>query len=91
MTFRRHLADSEGLILLGGSETRVGSAIHMFFVFFPIAVVWLDREGRVIDRCLAKPFRPFYAPRRPARDIIEGHPEILDSVHDGDRLCLRSD
>ncbi len=41
----------------------------MLFVFFPIAAIWLDRTGRVVDAVLARPFRPFYAPRaRP------GHP-----------------
>jgi uncharacterized membrane protein (UPF0127 family) len=86
LTFRRHLPPDEALLLVGGRENRVDAAIHMFFVFFPIAAVWLDGEGRVVDACLARPFRPMYVPRRAARDVLEGPPELLDAVAIGDRL-----
>jgi uncharacterized membrane protein (UPF0127 family) len=86
LTFRRDLPPDEGLLLAGRRENRVDTAIHMFFVFFPISVVWLDREGRVVDTRLARPFRPIYVPVRPARDILEGPPELLDRVSVGDRL-----
>jgi uncharacterized membrane protein (UPF0127 family) len=65
------------------------TAIHMLFVFFPIAAIWLDRTGRVVDVVLARPFRPFYAPRAPARDILEGPPELLAEVSVGDLLEFR--
>jgi uncharacterized membrane protein (UPF0127 family) len=58
----------------------------MFFVFFPIAVVWLDNQGCVVDAQLARPFRPFYAPQAPAKDILEGPPALIESVHVGERL-----
>jgi uncharacterized membrane protein (UPF0127 family) len=58
----------------------------MLFVFFPIAVVWLDRAGRVVDTQLARPFRPFYTPQGPAKDILEGPPSLLESARVGDRL-----
>ncbi|HDD24203.1 MAG TPA: DUF192 domain-containing protein [Chloroflexi bacterium] len=86
LTFRRQLEASEGLWLIGQRESRMDTAIHMFFVFFPIAVVWLDRSGQVVDTCLALPFRPLYVPARPARDVLEGPPELLDQVWVGDRL-----
>lgn len=88
LTFRRRLGKDEGLLLVGGRESRADSAIHMFFVFFPIAALWLDRNGRVVDARLARPFRPFYAPRAPARDVLEGPPEILERVRIGDRLLF---
>ncbi len=31
----------------------------MFFVGFPIAAVWLDARGVVVDAKLAKPWRPY--------------------------------
>ena len=86
LTFRRRLGDDEGLLLVGPRESRVDAAIHMFFVFFPIAVVWLDGAGRVVDTQLARPFRPFYAPQAPAKDILEGPPSLMESVQVGDRL-----
>ncbi len=86
LTFRRHLGDDEGLLLVGRRESRADVAIHMFFVFFPIAAVWLDGGGRVVDVRLARPFRPLYVPRAPARDVLEGPPELLERVRIGDQL-----
>ncbi|MFQ6100665.1 MAG: DUF192 domain-containing protein [Anaerolineae bacterium] len=86
LTFRRTLGDDEGLLLVGRSESRTNTAIHMFFVFFPIAAVWLDQSGRVVDAQLARPFRPLYVPRAPARDVLEGSPMLLERVGIGDQL-----
>jgi uncharacterized membrane protein (UPF0127 family) len=58
----------------------------MLFVFFPIAAVWLDRDGVVVDTRLALPFRPLYVPGAAARDVLEGPPELLAEVSVGDRL-----
>jgi len=88
LTFRRGLGEDEGLLLVGGRESRADSAIHMAFVFFPIAALWLNRNGQVVDAKLARPFRPFYAPRAPARDVLEGPPKILERVRIGDRLLF---
>ncbi len=86
LTFRRRMDENEGLLLVGRRESRVDTAIHMFFVFFPIAAVWLDRHGRVVDAQLARPFRPFYGPRAPAQDVLEGPPSLLEKVRIGDQL-----
>jgi uncharacterized membrane protein (UPF0127 family) len=86
LTFRRRLGDDEALLLVGGRESRVETAIHMLFVFFSIGAVWLDGEGRVVDKCLARPFRLAYVPRGPARDVLEGPPELLRYVERGDVL-----
>jgi uncharacterized membrane protein (UPF0127 family) len=86
LTFRRTLGSSEGLLLVGRRENRADAAIHMFFVFFPIAAVWLDKSGQVVDAQLARPFRPLYVPRGPARDVLEGPPSLLRRVQIGDRL-----
>ena len=86
LTFRRRLDKDEGLLLVGRRESRADTSIHMFFVFFPITAVWLDGHGRVVDAKLARPFRPFYAPHAPARDVLEGPPSVLKKVEPGDQL-----
>jgi uncharacterized membrane protein (UPF0127 family) len=78
--------DGEGLLLMGHRESRADTAIHMFFVFFPIAAVWLDGDGQAVDVRLARPFRPLYVPRAPARDVLEGPPALLERVQIGDQL-----
>ncbi|MFW6082835.1 MAG: DUF192 domain-containing protein [Chloroflexota bacterium] len=88
LTFRRSLGSDGGLLLIGGRESRVDAAIHMFFVFFPIAVVWLDAEGWVVDAKIAQPFQPLCVPAARAKDILEGPPDLIGRVRVGQRLCF---
>jgi len=88
LMFRRHLAPDEGLLLVEGRASIAATAIHMFFVFFPIAAIWLDDSFCVVDAKLARPFRPFYAPRAPARYVLEASPALLDQVAIGDQLHI---
>ncbi|MBU0491913.1 MAG: DUF192 domain-containing protein [Chloroflexi bacterium] len=86
LMFRRRIAADEAHIFDEKRQSRVNTAIHMFFVFFSIGVIWADDDRRVVDTVLARPFRPLYVPARPARYFIEGHPTILDRVQVGDEL-----
>lgn len=45
--------------------------LHMFLVFFPIDVLWLDGSGKVVE--LKERFFPFrmYRPKHFAMDVIE--------------------
>jgi uncharacterized membrane protein (UPF0127 family) len=86
LTFRRRLGADEGLWLIWERESRIEAAIHMFFVFFPIGAVWLDGENCVVDKVVARPFRPFYAPRAPASSVLECQPEVLQRLAVGDKI-----
>ena len=80
------IKDGRAFLFVQSRDSVPGTAIHMFFVFFPIAVIWLDGEGRVVDKKLARPFRPHYAPANPARYFIEAHPSMLEQVSLRDQL-----
>ncbi len=86
LMFRSSLDRGDGLLLEMGAESRLDSSIHMFFVPFAIAVFWVNSEMKVVDKVIARPWRPAYLPGRPARFVIELHPdrfseyEINDSV-----------
>lgn len=82
----RHLPQNEGLLFVTNYEGRAHTTIHMFFMLFSIGVVWLDKSGRVVDKKLAKPWRPAYAPDSPAQYYIEANPAVLDMVNVGDTL-----
>ena len=86
LQFVRDLPENEGLLFVTGYEGRTHTAIHMFFMFFSIAVVWLDKSGVVVDKQFAKPWRPAYAPRSPAQYYIEARPSLLDRVEIGDHI-----
>ncbi len=86
LMFRRALAQERGLLLRGTRLSRLETAIHMLFVFFDLGVIWLDDQGVVVDRCLARRWRPLYLPRCAARDVLEVTPERLEEFHVGDRI-----
>lgn len=88
LMFRRPLDVDEVYLFSESRESVAQTTIHMFFVFFPIAVVWLDREMHVVDKVLARPFRPYYAPRRAAQYYVEATPSLLERVSVGDRLAV---
>jgi uncharacterized membrane protein (UPF0127 family) len=86
LMFRRRLGPDEAYLFAFHSEGIVASSVHMVFVFFPIALIWLDGQQRVVDVRLARPFRPYYAPRQAAQYLIEGAPGLLGLVRVGDRI-----
>ena len=98
LMFGRKLASDEALLFVESRESRVTTAIHMCFVFFPIGVLWLvageatghdlPRSLTVVDRVLAQPFRPYYAPQTPAQYYLEGSSVLLEWVEVGEHLFL---
>lgn len=54
------------------SESRMNASIHMLFVFFPIDVLWLDRNKKVVDKREAlRPFVLSAVPKKAAKFIVE--------------------
>ena len=88
LMFRRALDPDEALVFCYERESTAETSIHMFFVFFDIAVLWLDAERRVVDKVLAKSFRPYYASRKPAQYFCEGDPRLLERAQIGDQLAF---
>jgi uncharacterized protein len=90
LMFRNMLNPGEALIMVEARDSRTTASIHMFFVPFAIAVVWINNDGVVVDKVLAEPWRPFYAPSAPARYTLETHPEFLEKVRVGDELVFEN-
>ena len=86
--FRQSLASDEGLLLVEKHESRASTSIHMLFMAFPIAAVWLDESLHVVDMVLAKPWRPAYISRKPALYTLEAVPQILDHLSIGDAVIF---
>lgn len=60
------------LVFLLPKESVMQATIHMVFVFFPIDVVYLDRNKKVVDIMKnLQPFTPSYAPKKPSKFFIE--------------------
>ncbi len=88
LMFRSTLSRDFGLLLVEARDSRVDTAIHMLFVFMDLAVIWIDSRNVVVDTVLARSWRPFYAPRQPARYILEIHPDRLSEFQVGDRIGM---
>ena len=86
LMLRRHLPDDEGLLFDYGHDSVIATSIHMLFMNFSISTIWINNDHVVVDKVLAKPWRPSYVPRRPARYFIEARPLLLDLVEIGDTL-----
>lgn len=89
LTFRSHLAREEGLILVGQRDSRIESSIHMFFVPFDLSVIWINANMQVVDKVLAKSWRPAYFSKQPAKYVLEIHPERWADFEIGDGVKFK--
>lgn len=89
LSFRAGISRQEGLMLVGARDSRLDSSIHMVFVPFELAVIWISSASQVVDKVLAKPWRPAYFSRRPARYVLEIHPERWEDFQIGDGVEFR--
>jgi uncharacterized membrane protein (UPF0127 family) len=90
LMFRPTIAPGEGILLVEPRNSRLNTAIHMFFMNFDIATVWVNASGRVVDKCLARRWRPFYMPSAPAKYTLETHPLRLGDFSRGDQIVFEN-
>ncbi len=66
--FSKKLKDS-ALLFVFPKETKI--SLHMFFVFYPIDVAFLNENMEVVD--LKQNFKPFtiYTSKKPAKYVLE--------------------
>jgi uncharacterized membrane protein (UPF0127 family) len=75
---RHALDNNDGVLLI--MPSRMGfslfHSIHMFDVPFGLTVVWLDKDGHILDLKLAKPGRMYFPSgiRTKTKYILEVHP-----------------
>ncbi|NOY97687.1 MAG: hypothetical protein GXP40_00575 [Chloroflexi bacterium] len=89
LTFRRGLAPDEGLLLVQGSDSRLDASIHMLGVGFDLTVVWIDSSLTVVDKVLARRWRPAYFPQKAAKYILEIHPDRWDNFEIGNKVEIK--
>jgi uncharacterized protein len=85
LMFHTRIKDT-AFILSFSEEQKV--ALHMFFVFFPIDVLFLDRERNVVE--IKKHFMPFtqYMAEKSSKYVIELPAGTIDATRTipGDRI-----
>jgi len=88
LMFTKAISRGAGLLLVQERDSRLDSAIHMFFVNYDLAIIWINNHKVVVDTCLARRWRPFYMPHKPARYTLEIHPEHLSDFRIGDLVNI---
>lgn len=87
LMFRKRLEADDGLLLVQGRrDSRLDTSIHMLFVPFDLSVVWINTEMTVVDKVIAKGWRPAYFPAKPACYILEIHPDRRENYQIGDKV-----
>lgn len=82
--FSSELKESDALVLVNGNDSKINSGIHMLFVPFDLGVIWVNSDGVVVDKVVAKPWALSYTPQAPAKFVIELHPSHLSLVEIND-------
>ena len=71
-------------------ETRVNTSIHMMFMNYDITVLWLDKQLVIVDKVLARRWKPIYQPKKAAQYVVELHQSKFSEFSIGDQLIFRS-
>jgi uncharacterized membrane protein (UPF0127 family) len=90
LMFRSELLPDEGLVLVGTRDSRLDSSIHMFFVSFDLTVLWVNSDMKVVDKVLAKSWKPMYFSKQPAKYVVEIHPERWGDFEIGDEVQFKN-
>lgn len=89
--FHSRLSPDDGLLLVEKRDSRLETSIHMFFVSFDLAVFWINSEMIVVDKVIAKSWRPAYFPKADARYTLELHPDRWENYEIGDKVEFKND
>jgi|GEM_PF-89755 len=91
LMFHPSLVNEEGQLLARRRESRFAASIHMFFVPFDLAIVWINSLHTVVDTAVARSWRSVIVPRQAARYILEIHPCRLNEFKIGDQVEFQHD
>jgi len=88
LMFSKQIPLDQGIILVENKESKINTSIHMMFMNFNLAVLWLDKELVVVDKVLAKKWVPIYIPKFRAKYVVELHSNQFSNFSIGDQLVL---
>ena len=79
----------KALVFVSPDESIFNSSIDMFFVFFPIDVLWLDSKCEVVDvKQNVRPFSLPIKPKSPAKFVVELPAGSVKEVKIGDKVIF---
>jgi uncharacterized membrane protein (UPF0127 family) len=90
LMFKKELDANQGAFFINQQENRLDASIHMLFMNFDISVFWINSNNIIIDKIIAKKWRPIYIPRYNAKMILETHIDNYNKFDIGDRLIIEN-
>jgi len=91
LMFIDNIAEDFGILLVNNADTRMSSAIHMFFMNFDITLIWINSNKKVVDKKIAKRWFPLYLPTQKACYVLETHINRYSDYNIGDTLEFGDD
>lgn len=86
LSWRKSLPKNEGLLLVQNKDSRMDSSIHMFGMFFDLAIVWINANMQVVDVKPAYRWRSMLLPLKPAKYTLEININRMDEFQTGDQI-----
>lgn len=90
LMFRSRLSPDDGLLLVEKRDSRLDTSIHMLFVPFDLAVFWINSDMTVVDKVIAKSWKPAYFPKADAKFTLEIHPDRWADYEIGDKVEIKN-
>ncbi len=83
LMFSKKLKDS-CLLFIFDKERKI--SLHMFFVFFPIDVIFLNEKKEIVD--IKRNFMPFtlYTSKKPAKYVLEMPVNSIKKINKGKKV-----
>ncbi len=89
LMFHPPLEPDDGIILVHPRENRADAGIHMLFMRTNLTVVWINSNLQVVDKRLARRWRPSYIPKQPASYVLECCTSRFSDFYLGDVLVFK--
>ena len=90
LMFRSRLSPDDGVLLVEKRDSRLDTSIHMLFVPFDLAVFWINSDMTVVDKVIAKSWKPAYFPTADAKFTLEIHPDRWADYEIGDKVEFKN-
>jgi len=88
LMFKKTLPMNTALLIDERTDSRLNSSIHMLFMNFDIAAIWINSHKQVVHTEVARRWQPYYASPAPARYILEAPVILIDAFKPGDMVSM---
>jgi len=86
LMFHSTILENEGLLLVLNQSSRLQSSIHMAFINNNLGIIWINDQFRVTQVEFAHRWISILFPSKPAKYILETHPENIPLFATGDKI-----